>query len=255
MKKIMILCLAAALLLAGCNKQESLEHESTDPAQTLGGTENPPDTTESPETLVQCFDYAHETFVSVTVTHIAKGVSVDVSANNALKAGLRSVKYDPEQKKSDAGTAEYELKINGKSLYIYAENVAAYDGSDPYPCLMFDLLSYLDGLFVGDVTSLGGYATDATVKVQNSAGGIAQVSDKSEFFTKIGMVKIIKLAHATDYTVPTVGYTIEIGEESMGICGNYLKIGADLYAVVEGDFTFLSGYTFSSSSDGFLPWI
>lgn len=255
MKKMTILCLAAMLLLAGCEKQTSPEAE-TDSVQTTTAAEDETAATVPPEASLQGFGYAQQgTLASVTVTDIAKGISADVSANGVLKAGLMSIKYDPNQRKVDGGTALYELKIDGKSMYVYADNVAAFDGSDPYPCLSFDLLAYLNGLFVGDVTSFGGYAANASVKVQNGTGSVAQVSDKAALFTEIGKVKIMKLAHAADYTVPTVEYTVEIGEESMEICGNYLKIKADLYAVIEGDFAFLSEYTFSSSSGGFLPWI
>jgi hypothetical protein len=266
MKKVIILCLVAGmLLLSGCSQQKNLD---SDPLQTSGGTESEIDTesavdTEStgdagntPETpSLQTFGYAQEDITSVIFIDLNKGISVDVSANSALKAGLMSVKYNPDQKKSDAGKAVYELKINGKSLYVYPENVVAYDGSDPYPCLAFGMLSYLDGLLNGEVTQLGGYAESASIKVKNSQGLIAQVSDSAEFFAELGRVKIIKLARVSDYTLPDTEYTVLIGEERVVICGDYLSVGEHLYAVAEGDFSFLSEYKFSSSSDGFLPWI
>ena len=260
MKNFLIVCLVVMLLLVGCKKQETPEPEQdpapvTTPAENPGGTGNDPDAPASPDPSVPSFGYTQGTIASVTVTDIAKEITVDASANSALKAGLMRITYDPAEKKTDVGEAIYELKINGKSMYVYAENVAAYDGSDAYPCKSFDLLAYLNGLFVGDVMPLGGYAADATVKVQNSTGGTAEISDKAAFFVELGKVKVIKLGYAADYTVPSVVYTVEIGEESMQICGNYLKIGTDLYAVIEGNFAFLSAYTFSSSSGGFLPWI
>jgi len=152
-----------------------------------------------------------------------------------------SVKYHPDQKKSDAGNAVYELKLNGKSLYVYPENVVAYDGSDPYPCLEFGILEYLDGLLSGEVTQLGGYAESASIKIKNNQERIAQVSDQADFFAKLGKVKIIKLARASDYTVlPDADYTVTIGEERIVICGSYLTVGEDLYAVMEGDFSFFN---------------
>ena len=260
MKKVVILCLVVGmLLLSGCSQQKNLD---SDPLQTSGGTESAVDTESTgdagntPETpFLQTFGYAQEDITSVIFIDLNKGISVDVSANSALKAGLMSVKYHPDQKKSDAGKAVYELKINGKSLYVYPENVVAYDGSDPYPCLEFGMLSYLDGLLNGEVTQLGGYADSASIKIKNSRGQIAQVSDQTDFFTKLGKVKIIKLARASDYTLPEAEYTVSIGEERVVICGNYLTVGEDLYAVMEGDFSFFDAYAFSSSSDGFLPWI
>ena len=58
MKKFLILCLVAALLLVGCNKQTSSEPELTpvtdpatdpvtDPAQTSGSAENDPNRSEA----------------------------------------------------------------------------------------------------------------------------------------------------------------------------------------------------------------
>jgi hypothetical protein len=204
---------------------------------------------------LQTFGYTQGEIKSVIYTDVSKGISVDVSANSVLKAGLMSIKYDPDQKKSDAGEAVYELKINGKSLYVYPENVVAYDGSDAYPCLEFGILAYLDGVLGGEVTQLGGYADSASIKVKNGKGMTVQVSDSAEFLSELGKVKIIKLARAADYIVPSVEYTVVIGEDSLVIRGGYLTVGEDLYAVVEGDFSFLAEYKFSSSSDGFLPWI
>ena len=258
MKKVIVLCLVVGLLLlSGCSQQKKTD---SDPLQTSGDTESTVSTEsggDTPETpSLQTFGYTQKDLASVIFVNVSKGISVDVSANSALKAGLMSVKYHPDQKKSDAGNAVYELKLNGKSLYVYPENVVAYDGSDPYPCLEFGVLAYLDGLFNGEVTQLGGYAESASIKIKNNQERIAQVSDQADFFAKLGKVKIIKLARASDYTVlPDADYTVTIGEERIVICGSYLTVGEDLYAVMEGDFSFFSEYTFASSSDGFLPWI
>ncbi len=244
MKKIVILCLAVAMLLVGCNKEK-----------TPGPTPSPsPDGTPGASEL-QSFGYTTGALASVIFTDLEKGISVDLSANGVLKAGLKSAKYRADEKKANAGEAVYELKMDGKSLYIYPENVVAYNGSDPYPCREFNVLSYLNGLFAGEVTTLGGYDVGASIKVKNKQGLVAEVEDKADFFTELGKVKIIKMANAADYTVQDVEYTVAIGEEAIKICGNYLKIGEDLYAVAQGDFAFLSEYAFSSSSDGFLPWI
>ena len=263
MKKVIVLCLVVGLLLlSGCSQQKAPD---SDPLQTSGDTESTVNTestvsTESggdaPETpSLQTFGYTQEDLASVIFVNVSKGISVDVSANSALKAGLMSVKYHPDQKKSDAGKAVYELKLNGKSLYVYPENVVAYDGSDPYPCLEFGILEYLDGMLSGEVTQLGGFADSASIKIKNNQGQIAQVSDQTDFFAKLGKVNIIKLARASDYTLPNADYTVVIGEERIVICGSYLTVGEDLYAIMEGDFSFFSEYTFASSSDGFLPWI
>ena len=244
MKKIAILCLVAVMLLVGCNKGGA-----SDPTPSPNPDGNP-GTSE-----LQSFGYTTGALVSVIFTDVEKGISVDLSANGVLKAGLKSAKFRADEKKANAGEAVYELKIDGKSLYIYPENVVAYNGSDPYPCREFNILAYLNGLFAGEVTTLGGYAVDASIKVKNKQGLVAEIENNAAFFTELGKVKVIKLEKAADYTVSDVEYTVAIGEQALKICGNYLGLGADLYAVVEGDFLFLSEYTFSSSSDGFLPWI
>lgn len=258
MKKGIVLCLVAGmLLLSGCSQPKDLV---SDPSQTVSDTERETeretDAGNAPQTpSLQTFGYTEEELASVILTDVNKGVSVDVSANGALKVALMNVKYDPDQKKSDVGGVVYELKLNGKRLYVYPENAVAYDGSDPYPCLGLDLLAYLSGLLSGEVAQLGGYADSASIKIKNNQGQIAQVSDQTDFFSKLGKVKIIKLARASDYTLPVVDYTVTIGEESVVVCGNYLTVGEDLYGVIEGDFTFFDDYSFASSSDGFLPWI
>ena len=238
MKRIVILCLAVAMLLVGCNKNSQ---------------QDPTDPTGTPE--LQSFGYATGELASVIFTDAQKGISVDLSANTALKAGLKSAKYRADEKKTNVGEPVYELKIDGKSLYVYAENVVAYNGTEAYPCHEFNILAYLNGLFVGEVTALGGYATDANVVLKNSQGSIATVNNNAEFFTELGKVKVIKLANKADYTVPSVEYTVAIGAQSHKICGNYLGIGADLYAVIEGNFAFLAEYEYSSSGGEYLPWI
>ena len=114
---------------------------------------------------------------------------------------------------------------------------------------------YSRGLRAGEPTELSGFSADATVKVNNAQGLVAEVEDNAEFFAELGKAKLVKLANAADYTVPSATYTVAVGEEGIGIHGRYVKLGADLYAVTEGDFAFLGDYTFSSSSGGFLPWI
>lgn len=237
----------AAMLLAGCNNEVS---------DTPTDSPSADDTTATPESVTdESFGYTTGELALVIFTDLKKGICVDLSANVALKAGLMSARYRSDEKKANAGEAIYELKIDGKSLYVYPENVVAYNGSEQYPCREFGILAYLEGLFVGEVTELGGYDADAGIKLKNSQGLTAKIGDSADFFAKLGKVKIIKTANAADYTLPDVEYTVEIGEEEIVICGNCLKIDGELYVIAEGDFAFLSEYTFSSSSDGFLPWI
>ena len=271
MKKIIIFCLVAVMLLAGCDNRtpdsndetlyvpdKQTESESEEQTTPESDEQTPPEDDEQtpPEsdvTTAQGFGYTEADLDSLILADLRRGISVDVSANRVLKAGLMDLKYNSDAKKTDVGEAVYELKINGRSLYIYPENVASYNGSEAYSCLGFDALAYLDGACAGEVTQLNGFADDVTVKVQKAQGLLVRVNDKPDFFTKLDKVKIIKVANASDYVVPSMEYTVTIGENSIKICGDYLSIGEELYAVVEGDFSFLTKYAFSSSPDGFLP--
>ena len=280
MKKIIILFLLTTMLLVGCNNpdffgstqnsgnagdttQDSGNADDAtqgsgnvdDTAQNPGGTENESGSTDTSETSLKSFDYATGDLESVIFTDVKKGISIDLSANGVLKSGLMSAKYNSDEKQINVGEAIYELKIDGKSLFVYSENVVSYNGSDKYPCREFDVLAYLDGLIVGDAVQLNGYAADASVNVKNNVGAVAKIDDKAEFFAELAKVKTVKLARVADYTISEATYKITIGDQTIEICGGYLKIGEDLYAVIEGNFDFLSSYTFASSSGGFLPWI
>lgn len=256
MKKVIVLCLIAAmLLLSGCTGQTPLDTDvQTKQTSTTETSTNSDKKTEDVDPL-QCFGYTETDIDSVIFTDIQKGITVDLSANNALKDGLMNLQYDPAQAMTEAGEAVYELKINGKSLYVYPENVAAYDGSALYTCQGFDALAYLGGVFAGEQTQLGGFSADATVKIQNAKGLVAKVEDNEAFFTELGKATLIKLSNAADYSDPSAEYTVLIGDDCIKICNGYLSVGEDLYAITGGSFDFLSEYAYSSSSEGFLPWI
>jgi hypothetical protein len=128
-----------------------------------------------------------------------------------------------------------------------------YDGGDKYP-VGPALLSYLNSLFVGEVGSL-----DATLgenaKVYDDRGYVAKIEDAAAFLEDLNGVDVIRLCDASDFTFGTADYRIETGHDSIKIYGDIIVIGEMAYAVVAGDFGFLSDLDFSSSSGGFLPWI
>ena len=264
MKKVIVLCLIAAmLLLSGCTESTLSETDTQVPAETHAQTtetsveETSTDSDEMTEDVdtLQCFGYTEMDIESVIFTDVEKGITADLSANNALRDGLANLKYDPDQIKTDAGDAVYELKINGKSLYIYSENVAAYDGSALYTCQGFDALAYLGGIFAGEQTQLGGFSADATVTIKNAKGLVAKVEDNEEFFAALGKATVIKLSNSADYSAPSAEYTVLIGLDYVEISNGYIAVGDDIYAIISGSFEFLSEYTYLSSSDGFLPWV
>ena len=122
MKKVIVLCLIAAmLLLSGCTEPTPSEADTQTPSETHAQTTETSveetltvsdETTEDVDPL-QCFGYTETDIESVIFTDVEKGITVDLSANNALRDGLANLKYDPDQINTDAGDAVYELKING----------------------------------------------------------------------------------------------------------------------------------------------
>lgn len=241
MKKIAaLLLILSLLLLASCdadNQKPSVDNQQPE------------------ESTSSSFSYTQGDIGSVILTDVKKDITFDITANGVLFAGLLSIKYNTDEQATETGDILYELKIDGKQLEIYEGNIAAFDGSLKYPCQGFDICDYLSDIFDGEVTQLDGYSTDANIKLRNNKGLSAELGDKSAFLSTLASAKIIKLSAPTDYNISATNYTITIDDVSIKICGDYVMIGEDLYAITEGDFAFLSDYKYSSNSDGFLPWV
>ena len=90
MKKAIILCLIAGmLLLSGCSGQQT---SGPDPEQTPADAKK-----DSDMPSLMTLGYTEDELASVIFSDLSKGISVDVSANKVLKAGLMSAKYDPHK--------------------------------------------------------------------------------------------------------------------------------------------------------------
>ena len=231
MKKLIALFLAVGmLLLVGCKN-------------TVPPEDNPN----------QPFGYTEEDLAEIIVEDNTKGIEVDMSANDRLRNILSDLFYNPDEKSTDEAVTKYTLTLGGKVMLVCEGDEVIYDGGDKYP-VGPALLSYLNSLFIGEVGSL-----DATLgenaKVYNSSGQVAEVADIPAFLDDLNDLGVIELWEITDFTFGTEDYRIETGHDSIKIYGNFIVIGETAYAVVEGDFGFLSDLDFSSSSGGFLPWI
>lgn len=265
MKNILVLILIISLLLlASCS---FIQHDpdnqtpgsgNTPPSeenQTPGSGNTPPsEENQTPDTYVG-FGYAEGEITSVIFTNVKSAITFDITANSALMSGLNNLKYNPADSTTETKELLYKLNIDGKNLDVYEGNIVSYDSSLTYPTQGFDICTYLSALFVGEVTQPLCYSDDPTVKLQNNKGLSAEITDKSSLLSTLSLVKVIALSTPADYNINAANYTISIDDTTIVICGNYIKIDEDLYAVIEGDFAFLSDYKYSSDTGGFLPWV
>ena len=232
MKKLIALFLAVGmLLLVGCKN-------------TVPPEENPN----------QPFGYTEEDLAEIIVEDKTRYIAIDMSNNDRLRGILTNLTHGTEPAEKDVlRIIKFRLIIGGKTMHVCEDNTVRYEDGDMYPVDPL-LLNYLTVMLVGDVKSL-----DATMgenaKVYNSSGQVAEVTDIPAFLDDLNGLGVIELWEITDFTFGTEDYRIETGHDSIKIYGDFIVIGETAYAVVEGDFGFLSDLDFSSSSGGFLPWI
>ena len=201
------------------------------------------------------FSFAEGEINTVIFTDLQNSVTLNLSYCTTLLSGLKSLRYNPEQEASISTEILYELVIDGKKLDVYDGNVVAFDGSATYLCQGFEISTYLSCVYVGVETFLVSSDTTTTIVVKNNKGLTASITDSAELVSALSQVVIIALSNPSDYTLPGVDYTITLADEVVKICGGYIAIGDNLYAIIEGDFTILSTYKYSSTSGGFLPYV
>ena len=201
----------------------------------------------------QPFGYTEEDLAKIVVEDNTRGIEVDMSANDRLRNILSDLFYNPDEKSTDEAVTKYTLTLGGKVMLVCEGDEVIYDGGDKYP-VGPALLSYLNSLFIGEVGSL-----DATMgenaKVYNSNGHTAEVTDIPAFLDDLNGLRVITLWDVTNFTLGKADYRIETGHDVINIYGDIIVIGSRGFAVVEGDYGFLSGLKYSSSSGGFLPWV
>lgn len=278
MKKIAaLLLILSLLLLVSCGGQMPDDGGVTpDGTQTPGGNDgtgdnnngdgdnnqNPDNQPEEPgaqepvdPSPYVAFDFAEGEINTVIFTDFENSVTLNLSSCTTLLSGLKSLRYNPEQEASISTEILYELVIDGKKLDVYEGNIVAFDSSLAYSCQGFEISTYLSTLYLGDEMFLVSNDGNPTIQVKNSNGLTAEITDKSLLLSALSLVKVLALTTPADYTLPGVDYTITLGDEVVKICGGYITIGDNLYAIIEGDFAILSTYKYSSTSGGFLPWV
>ena len=200
------------------------------------------------------FGYTTEDLAEIIVEDKTRYIAVDMSNNDRLRGILTNLTHGTEPAEKDVlRIIKFRLIIGGKTMHVCEDNTVRYEDGDMYPVDPL-LLNYLTVMFVGDVKSL-----DATMgenaKVYNSNGHTAKVTDIPAFLDDLNGLRVITLWDVTNFTLGDADYRIETGHDIINIYGDIIVIGETAYAVVEGDFDFLSELEYSSSSSGFLPWI
>ena len=199
------------------------------------------------------FGYTEEDLSEIAVRDINRKITVDMSDNDKLRGLLRNLSYNPNEGKLEAGIVMYEITIGEKTLMVCEENTVVYECGNKYPVDPF-LHNYLNLLFVGGVQSLNATLGENT-KVYNSSNHVAEVEDVTAFFQNLNGLRVISILDVTDFVFDKADYRIDAGHYTIDIYGDIIVIGSRGFAVVEGDYGFLSGLKYSSSSGGFLPWI
>ena len=202
----------------------------------------------------QPFGYTEEDLAEIIVEDKTRYIAVDMSNNDRLRRILTNLTHGTEPAEKDVlRIIKFRLIISGKTMHVCEDNMVRYEDGDMYPVDPL-LLNYLTVMLVGDVKSL-----DATMgenaKVYNSNGHTAEVTDIPAFLDDLNGLRVITLWDVTNFTLGKADYHIETGHDVINIYGDIIVIGETAYAVVEGDFEFLSDLDFSSSSGEFLPWI
>ena len=200
------------------------------------------------------FGYTTEDLAEIIVEDKTRDIAVDMSNNDRLRGILTNLTHGTEPaEKHVLRITEFRLIIGGKTMHICEYNMVRYEDGDMYPVDPL-LRNYLTVLFVGDVRSL-----DATMgenaKVYNAKNQVAEISDIPAFLEDLNGLMVIELWEITDFTLDTEDYRIETGHDTIKIYDNIIVIGETAFALVEGDFGFLSELEYSSSSGGYLPWI
>ena len=184
---------------------------------------------------------------------------IDLSANTEIREILSGLCYtDGEATVMPSEGGRYFISFGGKAFTVFADGAVWYDDgvNAPKSVILSDSgLSYLDGVTSGEAFALCGYSEDAKITVHDGNNLKAEITEKGEFLANLNEVKVIKLLNGGDYLLSEVDYSIKIGEETIKVYGDFVKLGEELYAILEGDFDFLSDYTYKSDSSGFLPWV
>lgn len=249
-KKFIAVCIAALCCLAGC--------------QGGGGGESSSSSPERPSDLVKISTpYTAENLQTILFTDKAKDLTVNVSDNQHLKDLLLSVEYyqvPQYSQESGLDNVEYTLTFVNGGIKIGENGYVGFVAGDATSeaLVVRDEFAYLANIIGGEVTSIEGYTATQNIEVLNANNAEGELSDKAAFLQSLSALRFVKLNNKDHYAIGNKGYVIKIDNDEISVYEKYVVVGEDLYLLYQGDFEFLKGITFDSStnsSGGWLPWI
>lgn len=204
------------------------------------------------------FEFTNTDFEMVLYEDAERDFMLDLSNNVKVKEIFSSLSYFIGNETVMPEDAKFVLAIGSNIITVCKDDsVWLNDGTTSTKNIIIDGegFDYFDTLTSGDAKKVGSYNDSSQFVVYNSKNYVCKIEENDEFLESLNEVKIIKLSNPNDYTIGEVDYTISIDNSMIKIYGDFVSIGSDLYAVVDGDFGFLSELDYSYSTDGFLPWI
>ena len=221
----------------------------------VGCQRNGNDDTPTPVT----FGFSEDELSEVVFCDFAGGFAIDLSDNNEIKHILSELCYlDGEGEQIPVGGEKYTLSLSNMTFTVFESGAVWYNDGENKPknvVLSDGGLSYLYSVTVGDIHPIGGYDSGSEIKVYNDKNHIAQISNNDEFLQELYKVKVIELSNAGHYSIGEVGYRIAIGDTVIKVFDGYITVGEKLFAMMDGDFEFLSKLSYKADSSGFLPWV
>ena len=206
--------------------------------------------------------YKEEDLETMLFYEKERGVTVDISANGYLKELLLGVEYYAAgapscvQGAGDLQEPLFVLTLGEKTVEVYSKVSVCFvvGGAEEWAAALNGELEYLTAVLVGEERALDGYAEADEIGVKNAEGASGTVTDKAKFLENLGAVGIVKLGNKENYTLGAGEYTLQIGADELIVYQKYVVVNGDLYGVTQGNFDFLKGLNYGSSS-GWLPWL
>ena len=203
------------------------------------------------------FGFSEEELSTVFYRDIAGDFFIDLSENAVALGILSELSYfDTTDTNHEESVGKFEIAIGTNTITVYNDGTVTYDnGVNEAKTVEIDgdEFEYFYSITVGNVTSVGQYDNSAEIVVYNSKNMICEIEENEEFFENLNEVKVIKLSNGGDYSLSNEEYKISIDNKVIKIYDDFIKIGSDVYAVLDGDFGFLSELSYYYSSGGFLP--
>ena len=247
MKKIWIaVCMAALCCFAGCQ----------------GGGES--SSSDKPSDFIEmATPYTAEDLQTILFTDENKDLTINVSDNQHLKDLLLSVQYyevPQHSQKNGLEDVQYTLAFADIELQVGQDGFVGFvtESETTAALAVRDEFAYLATILGGDITSFDGYAAAQSVEVYNAKNEKGEISDKAAFLQNVTALRFVKLNNKAHYAIGNKGYVIKVDNDEISVYEKYVVIGEELYLLYQGDFEFLKGITFDSStnsSGGWLPWI